>query len=346
VIRVHAHVASVSGLRVGSDGVLPVSVARRRAPEHGLVLARVVGRRTLRHIHDAPAEVLLVLDGLRAVVGRYVSGRDGRRRAGARRHRVLDGHGPARDELHEHGGRLGAARVAGNGRRDAAVRLDQRLERLGARGRSRRRRLLPAQVVLRLGGDAPLVAAAAVLGLRRGVSGEVLDLVHHVLGELRCAGALLAVRRLAVLPPAAGGRGGGRFRGGRGRVERRKRRRRMQALGALEHVLPAGHRVDEVVVGQVVPHEPVAVAPALQHHRNVGRHSRAATVEERERTLHKTQPLGRPGVHARHPLASQSVEPVDHVCAHGTNSTTERSQRKDSTERKNAVAKHIDVPRR
>jgi hypothetical protein len=109
--------------------------------------------------------------------------------------------------------------------------------------------------------------AASVLGLRGGVSGAVLALVHHVLAELRRAGALLPVRRPGVVPPGSpGGRGGGRFRGGRGRggrVEERERRRRVQALGALEHVLPADHRVDVVVVGEVVPHEPVPVAPAF-----------------------------------------------------------------------------------
>jgi hypothetical protein len=48
-------------------------------------------------------------------------------------------------------------------------------------------------------------------------------------------------------------------------------------------------------------------------------------MEERERTLHKTQPLGRPGVHARHPLASQSVEPADHICARAAPTQSRRT---------------------
>jgi hypothetical protein len=35
----------------------------------------------------------------------------------------------------------------------------------------------------------------------------------------------------------------------------------VQELGALEHILAVGGREDEVVLGEVVPHEPVLVAP-------------------------------------------------------------------------------------
>lgn len=364
---------------------LPVRVVRRRPPENGVVQGRVViARRALRGLDDAPAEVLLVLHDLGAV-SRHLRGR-GRRWAGraravavlvvvvvevvvvsrARHHRggarVANGHGPARYELHEHGGRPGPA-AAAHGRHDAPVSLDQRLQRLGARRRRRRRRLRPAQLVLRcgrhLGIGAPRLVAAAVLGLRRGVRGALLALVHHVLAEpivgrrAARAGALVPVR---VRLPPGGGRGserllrtGGR-RGHGGRVEQRGRRRgRVQALGALEHVLPPDHRVDVVVVGEIVPHEPVPVAPALQFQQR--KHVRAwCTKLVTRKHWRRRLPLGRPRVHARHAIASQRVEPVDHIYAHSTagqqrrTRTTQNARRtpmKRTAKRSGTRTKHV-----
>lgn len=251
-----------------------------------------VGRRRALRLDEATAEVLLVLDDLLAVVRDLGGGRRECRwarwpwtvvRGGASHHRrgerALDGDGPARDELHEHGRRPGPP-AAGDGRHDASVRLDKRLERLGARRRRRRRRLLSAQLLLRRRGRGALgvslvstaAAAVTVLGLRRGVRGRrggVLGLVHPVLTKLRrvYSRALLLARLAgAVLPPGRRGRGrllrarGAGRRGGR--VEQRELDR-VQPLRALEHVLSPSHRVDVVVVRQVVPHEPVPVAPAI-----------------------------------------------------------------------------------
>lgn len=62
------------------------------------------------------------------------------------------------------------------------------------------------------------------------------------------------------------------------------RRRSVQELGALEDVLVALCREHQIVLGDVVPHEAVFVAP-----------------------------LAGPGVHGRHALPSQHVKPVNHI---------------------------------
>jgi hypothetical protein len=134
-------------------------------------------------------------------------------------------------------------------------------------------------------------------------------------------------------------------------MERRKRRRRVQALGALEHVLPAGHRVDVVVVGQVVPHEPVPVASAL-----------IAATPKCKRDTHAPQQWKNENEHCtkRNLLDAQeymraiplplraSSRPITSAHAQHQLNHAERSTRKekDSTERENAAAKRTDVPRR
>jgi hypothetical protein len=52
-------------------------------------------------------------------------------------------------------------------------------------------------------------------------------------------------------------------RGDRYDTWRRRRRRAVEELGALEDVLAALRGEHQVVVGQVVPHEAVLVAPAV-----------------------------------------------------------------------------------
>ena len=87
-------------------------------------------------------------------------------------------------------------------------------------------------------------------------------------------------------------------------------------LGALEHVLAVGCRVDEVVLGKVMPHEPVLVAPETnQPFTRTDQHANTQKLPRNEKsTSNLALPLAGPRVHRGHALAAHRVEVVDDIC--------------------------------
>lgn len=87
------------------------------------------------------------------------------------------------------------------------------------------------------------------------------------------------------------------------------RRRSVQELGALEDVLVALCREHQIVLGDVVPHEAVFVAPAGSY---TDQPSQRRKLNPRQKQSMGV-PLAGPGVHGRHALPSQHVKAVNHI---------------------------------
>ena len=85
--------------------------------------------------------------------------------------------------------------------------------------------------------------------------------------------------------------------------------------------------MDEVILGEVVPHEPVLVAPE-----NVLSGSpafRKLKICQKKRGHASCSrllglPLARPGVHGGHALAAHHVEMINHICAASNHSITNK----------------------
>jgi hypothetical protein len=88
-------------------------------------------------------------------------------------------------------------------------------------------------------------------------------------------------------------------------------RRMVHKFGALEYVLAVGCREHEIILGKVVPHESVLVAPEIKTPTRNDQHP--TTVGKKRRSISCAIPLAGPRIHGGHALPAHRVQMVNHI---------------------------------